>query len=243
MLNMPGVEAALCQAIQECPRLGLGVHLVLTTGAPVLPAPQVDSMITENGSFFQVDNLIHRLASLNLDEVRAEWRAQIEKFISVTGHAPDHLDSHHHISYLSPDLFEIMLELAQTYQCAIRFPTGEAAVDSLSGFSLESARERLDGNFRLVRQFQPCRPDYLHTSFYGENATRTVLFTLLEHLPAGTTEIMCHPGYADEGLVGASTYQAQREGELSILTDPELMEFMSKKDINLINFGYLQHLE
>jgi hypothetical protein len=236
MMNMPGVEEALHKAMQECPRIGLGVHLVLTTGAPLLPPSQIDSLVTGDNSFAHASDLIQRLSSLDPQEVKAEWRAQMERFISITGQTPDHLDSHHHISFLSPALFLVMLGLAQTYACAIRFPTGEAAVDMVSEIPPESARECLESNLRLVNQFKPCRPDHLLKSFYGEEATHTVLINLMDNLPSGTTEIMCHPGYADEGLIGSSDYQIQREGELSILTDHKVMEFVKEKNIELINF-------
>jgi predicted glycoside hydrolase/deacetylase ChbG (UPF0249 family) len=239
MMNMPGVEEDLHKAMRECPHMGLGVHLVLTTGVPILPASQVSSQITADGSFAHASDLIHRLSSLDPKEVKAEWRAQIERFISIIGRLPDHLDSHHHISFLSPGLFLVMLELAQTYKCAIRFPTGEAAVDMFGEFPLESAQEFLERNLRLVDQYQPRHPDHFVGSFYDANASRAALLNTLEKLPRGTTEIMCHPGYADEGLIGESDYKMQREGELSILTDHEVMEFVKAMDIKLVNFGDL----
>jgi chitin disaccharide deacetylase len=240
MMNMPGVEEALHKAMQECPRMGLGVHLVLTTGAPLLPVSQVRSLTSGDGGFPHASDLIHRLSSLQPKEVMAEWCAQIDKFISVTGRTPDHLDSHHHVSFLASDIFLVMLELAQTYQCAIRFPTGDAAVEMMSDFPSEAARVCLNGNLRLVDQYRPRRPDNLITSFYGEYATRVELFNLLDNLPGGTTEIMCHPGYADEELIGSSDYHMQREGELSILTDYEIRDFVKEKNIELINFKDLQ---
>jgi hypothetical protein len=240
MMNMQGVEEDLQKAMRECPRLGLGVHLILTTGSPLLPASQVHSLITGDNSFAHVNDLIQRFSSFDLEEVKAEWRAQIERFISVTGHPPDHLDSHHHISFLSPGLFLVMLELAQKYGCAIRLPIGETAFDMLGEVHLESARECLESNLRLVNQYRPCHPDHFLNSFYGENATRTVLFDLLENLSVGTTEIMCHPGYADGGLIGSSDYQKERESELSILTNQEVIEFVREINIGLIKFGDLQ---
>jgi predicted glycoside hydrolase/deacetylase ChbG (UPF0249 family) len=236
MMNMPGVEEALHNAMQECPRMGLGVHLVLTTGAPISPASQVASLITEDATFAHASDLIHRLSSLDQKEVKAEWRAQVERFISVTGHTPDHLDSHHHVSFLSSDLFLIMLELAQKYQCAIRFPNGEAAVVLLSDFPPEAARVCQDNNLRLLDRYRPLRPDTFISCFYGEKATFTGLFNLLKNLPTGTTEIMCHPGYDDEGLINHSDYHKQREGELTILTNHEIREFVKERNIELINF-------
>jgi predicted glycoside hydrolase/deacetylase ChbG (UPF0249 family) len=38
MMNMPAVVDDIALALEETPRLGLGVHLVLTSGRPLLPA-------------------------------------------------------------------------------------------------------------------------------------------------------------------------------------------------------------
>lgn len=239
MMNMPGVEEDLQRAMKECPRLGLGVHLVLTTGVPLSPVGQVKSLITNDHSFPDESDLIHRLSTLDLSEVKGEWRTQIERFHSATGHFPDHLDSHHHISFLSPGLFQIMLELAQTFGCAIRFPTGKAATDMLGDFPADVARECLDRNHRLLAESKLRHPDHFIKSFYDENATQAALSDLLQFLPDGITEIMCHPGYADAELMNSSIYHRQRENELSILTHSGILFFIKERKIELINFADL----
>jgi predicted glycoside hydrolase/deacetylase ChbG (UPF0249 family) len=242
MMNMPGVEEALQQAVQECPRMGLGVHLVLTTGGPLLPAAQKNSLMDDNHCFLDKGSLFSRLPSLDLAFVQAEWRAQVEKFVAITGHAPDHLDSHHHVSYLSPDLFQIMLELARAFHCAIRFPNGSSAVDMFSDFPPAYAHTCLERNSMLVHAFQVPHPDHSLISFYGENASLVVLRNLLEGLTEGTTEIMCHPGYSDRDLMNSSEYHLQREAEGSILTNQEIVEFIQEKCIALVNFAVLQNM-
>ncbi|MCX6083259.1 MAG: ChbG/HpnK family deacetylase [Chloroflexi bacterium] len=239
MMNMPGVEETLHKASQECPRLGLGVHLVLTSGIPLLPTSQLPSLIAGHNSFPDEMDLIQRIPLIDQKEVSAEWHAQVERFVSVTGHTPDHLDSHHHISFLSPGLFRVMLELSEKYQCAIRFPTGEAAIDMVSDLPVELAQECLESNLRLLNEYHARHPEHFIKSFYGENATRPALLDLLLNLPNGTTEIMCHPGYTDEVLMGSSTYHQQREAELSIFTDGKILALVKERNIELINFGDL----
>ncbi len=239
MLNMPGVEADIHAAMLDCPRLGLGVHLVLTTGVPVLPSLQIKSLVTGDGSFARSNASPDRLSRLDPQEVKAEWSAQIEKFVSITGRPPDHLDSHHHVSFLSPHLFKVMLDLAQRYDCAIRFPTGESASEILAEFPAGSARACWESNLYLVNQYQPSHPDKFVSSFYDEGASQMALLNLLGNLPEGTTEVMCHPGYADAGLVGRSVYLKQRQAEVSILTAPEVIGFVKTREIELINFGDL----
>jgi chitin disaccharide deacetylase len=239
MMNMPGVEAALRQAQQTCPQLGLGVHLVLTTGLPVLPPAQVASLLDAQHRFPGEDGLIARLATLDPAEVRAEWRAQIEKFVAVTGRAPDHLDSHHHVSFFTAPLFQVILELAREQGCAIRLPLGDVAADIVSDLPAALTQPDLELKASLLREYQPRYPDQFLRSFYDASATQAVLLSLLAHLPDGTTEMMCHPGYSDQDLMDGSTYTWQRQAELAALTDAAVLAEVKHRGIRLMTFSHL----
>src|SRR5689334_22711111 len=86
MMNMPTVAEDIEIAQRDTPELGLGVHLLLTAGWPILPANQVPSLVRPDGSFLKQEQLIARHADLNPGEAKAEWHAQIEKFIAIAGH-------------------------------------------------------------------------------------------------------------------------------------------------------------
>ncbi len=63
---------------------------------------------------------------------------------------------------------------------------------------------------------------------------------LLASLPQGTTELMCHPGYADTDLRQSATrLQASRQSELEILTDQEIRKKIAALGIRLINYEEL----
>jgi len=130
MMNRPASILELPKAQSLCPNLGLGVHLTLTTGQPLLPPGQIPSLVDENGNFYHSDPFIARLNQINPDQALAEWRAQVELFTRVTGRKPDHLDSHHHSSYFTPALFERMLILASELGCPIRKPFGADSASS-----------------------------------------------------------------------------------------------------------------
>ncbi|MBU2611956.1 MAG: carbohydrate deacetylase [Chloroflexi bacterium] len=240
MMNMPGVGDALRAALQETPRLGLGVHLVLTSGKPLLPPEQARSLVDESGAFLKSDELVTRLDSLELFEIEVEWRAQVEKFIHVSGQKPTHLDSHHHSSYFRADMFGKMLELAREYDCAIRLPRAQAAQpDGLPPEVADSVREFTP---RLLAKFEPCTPQTFIASFYDEDATQANLLNIIENLTDGVSELMSHPGYADADLLdvqSGSVYARQRESELSILTDAEVRDAIRSRGIELITFREL----
>ncbi len=67
--------------------------------------------------------------------------------------------------------------------------------------------------------------------------TKEGVLQLLESLPEGTTELMCHPGYADEQLRDTATrLQKSRQTELAILTDKDIRKSIAALGIRLINY-------
>jgi hypothetical protein len=231
MMNIPTTAADIALALKETPRLGMGVHLVLTMGRPITPRESVLSLTDENGNFFKYTPFIEHLPGMDIHEVKAEWRAQVEAFVKASGRKPTHLDSHHHSSYFSPELFQAMLELAKEYDCAIRFPFNNEIWSELEETSKHVPN--------LIKQFDPPRPDYFIADFYDEGATQPALLNILGKLDDGTSEIMCHPGYVDEAFVNESVYNRQRERELKILTDPSTRETIQANGIELISFSEL----
>ena len=72
--------------------------------------------------------------------------------------------------------------------------------------------------------------------------TREGVERLLGGLPNGTTELMCHPGYADEELAQSSTrLQDSRASELAILTDTEVRKSVASHGIRLINYNQINN--
>lgn len=60
------------------------------------------------------------------------------------------------------------------------------------------------------------------------------LTQIFETLPAGVTELGCHPGYGD-GLV--TMYRAERELEVRVLCDPRCREKLIALGIELVSFA------
>jgi predicted glycoside hydrolase/deacetylase ChbG (UPF0249 family) len=238
MMNMPGAEAELRRAMRETPNMGLGVHLVLTSGAPLLPPVQVSSITNGRDRFPPPKEFIAHLKTIDENQVAAEWETQIQFFIKIVGRNPDHLDSHHHTSYCSEKLFDAFLGLAKKYGCAIRmpFPCPSGNCDGLPPEIADQAREFIP---RLNLQFQPARPDWFIGTFYDELATSQQLLHIIDLIKSGISELMCHPGFADPALLEGSAYNRPRERELAILTSESIREAVKRRGIHLINFGNL----
>lgn len=66
------------------------------------------------------------------------------------------------------------------------------------------------------------------------------LLRLLEALPEGTWELVCHPGYSDADLQAAGTRLTRsREIELSALTSDETRKALARHNIQLISYADL----
>jgi chitin disaccharide deacetylase len=243
MITFPGAGQDVGQAARECPALGIGVHLCLTAGRPVLPSDQIPSLVAADGDFPRGDVQLGRLGELAAGELRAELRAQIELVLALGGRV-DHLDSHHHATYLHPTLLGIMLDLAREYGLPVRNPIPRGGLRSAVAAGLAppgTTAEAADALEAVVRRQLTAtatqHPKTFVASFYGAGVGRDEMLAILDELPAGVSEIMCHPGVYDEGL--ESTYNAQRERELQILVDPQVHGRIDELGIALITFGDL----
>jgi predicted glycoside hydrolase/deacetylase ChbG (UPF0249 family) len=221
------------------PGLGAGVHLVMNEGQPILPVEQVRSLVDRKGQFRDGNALLRRYGRLRVRELEAEWRAQIEKFVADTGRRPNHLDLHCHFPYVFPSWFRASLDLAQEYgHLPVRLPFDDAldrkagALAAGVGFPAWLVRRQGERYRRIVAQYGLKRADYFEPSFSlyvpDERRTPENLLGLLDALPAGSTELIVHPG--TEGW---------RDKERRALLDPRVKERIEELGIELITYGDL----
>lgn len=243
-------------AAKSNPELGVGVHLNLSDGSPTAAAGEVGGLLNKAGELEEgPESLLLRIASrsLALKEVEREWDAQIRK-VREAGIEPTHLDGHKHVHML-PGLFEIALRLARKHGIrAIRVAHEESTLRS----ALSSAGEQRAGKVfkqgvqaRGLKLLAPearemadhagiATADYFCGIAQTGVLTREGVEKLLESLPEGTTELMCHPGYADEELRRTGTrLQESRETELQILTDGSVRKLVASRGIRLISYRLL----
>ncbi len=232
LVNLPGALLDVAQASRQAPTLGLGVHLNLTLGRPVLSPATVPSLVTSDGNFHPPDALATIAVRLDARQVAMEWRAQVEAFLT-TGATLDHLDSHHHAALLAPALWEACLALAVEFGCGVRPPAPRAARDDVlfSRFPISARRYAAVEAQRLLHASGAPSPDGLVTRFYADRATLPALLSILAAIPDGTTELMCHPGWVDEQLQRESSYAQFRERELQVLTSDRILQAVARLGI------------
>jgi len=245
-----GVEIA-----RSTPGLGVGVHLNLSDGEPVADRELVASLLNDRGELEgRPESLLLRRArrSLLLQEVEHEWDAQIQK-VRSSGVEPTHLDGHRHVQML-PGLFDIVLRLAKRHGiAAVRVSHEESSLRAALSAGAKQKGTVVMRQGVQARGLKLLAPDAreqaeragIATSDYfcgiaqtGE-LTREGVLRLLEILPEGTTELMCHPGYADADLAKSATrLQASRQVEVEILTDTEIRNLVASQGIRLIDYGF-----
>lgn len=212
MVNLPGLETSRTLA-QTHPRLGMGLHLNLTFGPPVLPPEKVRSLLDDSGRFVRNHDRLREAGDPS--EIRQELTAQVEKFRVTFGRSPSHLDTHHHI-HRYPRILEAVLDLAIGLGVPVRACTPEMAV-----------RIRVARLPAVDRAEGDVGPEPYWTT--------ERLLALLATLQEGVTELICHPGYADASL-SESSYSTQREGELRALCDPRVGRALEAAGIRRIAY-------
>jgi predicted glycoside hydrolase/deacetylase ChbG (UPF0249 family) len=145
------------------------------------------------------------------DAVAAEIGRQLERFERLTGRSPTHLDSHQHVHRSGPARRE-----------------------------LRRLGERLDVPVRDVT------PGIVHSgAFHGQDGTGNplpaaitveALVRVIETLPAGITELGCHP--ATE-IDHDSRYARERLQEVATLCDPRVRAAIDRCGISLRSFADL----
>jgi chitin disaccharide deacetylase len=244
---------------RENPELGVGVHLNLSDGATTTKPDAVPALLNASGCFEGgPENLLLRIASrsLPLEQVEKEWDAQIAK-IRDAGITPTHLDGHKHVQML-PGLFELALRLAKKHgigairisheNSTLRAALGSggdhnSAVALKQGVQARGLKLLARDAREMAQRAGLATADYFCGIAQTGVLTREGVERLIESLPKGTTELMCHPGYADEDLRASSTrLQQSRQTELEILTDSRIRELVARRGIRLLNYKLMNLL-
>ena len=245
MPNLPHAEAGIRAAMSQAPDLGLGLHVTLTWGRPVLPASDVPSLVSDEGVF--QDIFFFFRSPSEAGHLRAEIRAQFDRFVEIAGQMPDHLDAHQFAANLVPEAFAALIELAVQHGLPIRNPAPfvdasimRDLVEGLEGVTLDrrtlgEMEQRIEANRRVLAESAcPRWPEHFEYRFYGPESTRANLVGILKDLPEGTTELMCHPGYILDPDDGLGTV---RETELALLMDPAIRAIVAAEGIQLVTFA------
>jgi hopanoid biosynthesis associated protein HpnK len=240
--------AAADEAIEiarSTPTLGVGCHVVLVDGEPALPARQLPTLVDPRTGRFQptLGAFLQRLLTgcIRFSEIQAEAAAQIA-LLQSRGVSLTHIDTHKH-THIFPGVLRPMLRAARAAGIrAARNPFEPA----WSRRATHHAPWLRRAEVSLLRLLEPtfrrivAEEGFVTTDgAIGVLATGTLdaatITSLLSNLPAGTWELVTHPGYNDADLAQARTrLLASRETEREALPS-----IHSGNEIELISFSQL----
>jgi predicted glycoside hydrolase/deacetylase ChbG (UPF0249 family) len=231
----------LSKWLRNVPDCDIGAHLNITYGHPITEQFQ-RKLTSTNGRFADklttASLLIQR--KLTVEDVKAEWQAQIERILDV-GFRIRFLNSHEHI-HIMPTLATLMQELAKKYRInRIRNPSPEWKNHPI-GFNgvlrniLMWIAIRSSGSYRKTDG-----PPVIGIAVSGKltlNYLRRCFKTLR---PGKTYELMCHPGFYDpEEIMDHRLRKFHAwEQEMYLLTSDAMKALMRHYKIQIRRFSEL----
>jgi chitin disaccharide deacetylase len=169
----------------------------------------------------------------DIDEVRKEGRAQVERAI-YWGFDVSHLDSHIGALLGRPEFFDAYLELALEFGLPLRLP-GEAT-QRLVGFPFR----------KLAAEEGAVFPDHLVAvprELTGRGGARRAIERALFELAPGVTEIQTHPAIdTDELRAACPDWPGRVEDHAYLRHDPSLPDLVERAGATLIGYRDLRDL-
>jgi hopanoid biosynthesis associated protein HpnK len=234
------------------PTLGVGCHIVLTDGVPVSPPDTIPTLIGADGKNFRpalldfVQALLRGI--IRPEDIEREALAQIQK-LQRAGIQVTHIDTHKH-THLFPAVSRPLLTvLERTGIPAIRNPFEPTFVRRLDHAGIKRRLQlallnRLRPAFVQLSQLRAANiittDGTMGVSATG-NLTSDTLSQILDALhPAGTFELVCHPGYNDADLDRIPTrLRSHREVEMQALLTAIPALLSQPNAPSLIHYGSL----
>jgi predicted glycoside hydrolase/deacetylase ChbG (UPF0249 family) len=231
MVRASATDEAI-EIAKSAPSLGVGCHVVLVDGEPMMPSGQLPTLADPETSRFHptLGAFLKRLVTQRIrsDEIETEARAQIQ-FLQSRGLALTHIDTHKH-THMFPRVLCPVLRAARS--CGIRAVRNPFeppwSIRATPGAPLARRAQ-----VRLLRilssrfhRFVAEHGFVTTRGSLGVLATGTLdgptLTSLLRAIPSGqpnaTYELVTHPGYNDAALAAANTrLLASRDTERAAL--------------------------
>lgn len=212
MAGMPGFDHAVMLAKQN-PGLGIGVHLTLTCGKPLLNSHK--TLVDETGNFKKLSFYKDETTVIDQQEVYDEWKSQIEKVLAA-GIKPTHLDSHHH-SHTLKNNTQTIIQLAKEYNLPVRKSFDEGAMYDAA---------KIEHCDLLIDPWLNSDNDLNEDKVLG--IIRRITKELEEHQNLDCIEIMWHPAYMDKKIMKESGFNLPRLEEVNTLLNQEFIKYLNE---------------
>ena len=208
----------------------VGVHLTLNAEYDLYrwgPITQSPSLLDGDGGFPRTIQDVWDHA--DLDEVRRELRAQVERAI-LWGFDVSHLDSHMGALQLRPEFFDVYLDLAIEFGLPLRL-SGESS-ERLVGFPFR----------QLATEAGVVFPDHLvHVPGVG---SRKAVERVVRDLRPGVTEVYVHPAVDTPELRAvAPDWSGRVDDHDLVVRDGGVRTMVDRSGARLIGYRRLRDLQ
>ena len=252
MAKAAASEVAI-QLARAIPALGVGCHIVLVDGTPVLSPSQVPNLTRGSGSAFRV-SLVRFVSDLYSPvstaaarsalaaEIEAEATAQI-RLLQSRGLRLTHVDTHKH-THMFPAVLRSVLRAARSCGITrIRNPFDSAwSRRTAAGVpwlrrAQVAALSKLEARvLRIIAEHGFATTDGTISVMITGSLNAESLRRTLADMPEGTWELVTHPGYHDADLDSVRTrLKASRDVEREALA-----AIKGFPNIELTNFAGLE---
>jgi predicted glycoside hydrolase/deacetylase ChbG (UPF0249 family) len=208
----------------------VGVHLTLNAEfdlyrwGPITHAP---SLLDGDGGFPRTVTDVWEHA--DLDEVRRELRAQVERAI-LWGFDVSHLDSHMGTLQLRPEFFDVYLDLAVEF--GLPFRLSGASSERTIGFPFR----------KLAAEEGVLFPDHLVT--IPGVGSRKALERVVMDLRPGVTEVYVHPAVDTAELRALAPDWAGRVDDHHLVTDERgLRTMLDRAGVTVVGYRALREAQ
>jgi len=209
----------------------IGVHLTLNAEWDLYrwgPITQAPSLLDGDGGFPRTVTDVFEHA--DLDEVRRECRAQVERAI-YWGFDVSHLDSHMGTLQLRPEFFDAYLDIADDFGLPLRL--SGAGTERMIGFPFR----------RLAAERGVVYPDHFIFVPGSGVGSRAAITEALADLRPGVTEAYLHPAVDTPELRAMSPDWEARVADHAWLLDPDgLRALADRQGVSLIGYRELREL-
>lgn len=234
----------IANQLSQLPDVDVGVHVTLncmyekSPWKPVAPPDAVPGLVNADGFFHETVNDF--AAQATPEDVKTEIKAQIERFYEL-GLKPSHIDTHQGTVFLNLEFMQIYIELANEYNLIPMLLKPNDFTQKLiqaRGLSL-----KLDDLKKLTKLDLPFLDFLFMADIHGKDTFKEHQKTyqhIIQHLPAGLSQIIIHPGYDDDELKALTIFSYNREHDLTVFTSDETKTLIEQENIRLINWGDLK---
>jgi hopanoid biosynthesis associated protein HpnK len=244
MVAEPAAEAA-ARGARECPKLDVGLHVVVCMGRSVMAPERLGGTVDAAGRF--PDNPVAAGMRWFFDRkarayLRDEVRAQIERHLELVGYL-NHIDGHLNF-HVHPTIADILVELAVEYKVpCLRLPLEPVAVtvglrrDHLARKLIESVifKTLSRRTRRMMRERGLKSTDRLFGLHQSGHLDENYVLSVIGGLGEGTTELYFHPATD----IGGTPPPAEAQLEVEILTGPRVRQALDARGVKLITFADL----